>query len=117
MKLPVAFLLFVSTAANAQFMGPNPASPMNIAIGAGAAVHPPQKETTIERTNDPLVVICNEAQAVNAFAWQKFCERDTTLPSSYCPILSYQRFCDSASRAETRGLKPLRPHYQNVFRR
>lgn len=89
--------------------------PTATAIAMTAAINANASEKAAKASNDPLVVICTAAQIEQAYQWQRLCEADTTISCAYCPIISYHKYCTSATRADTAGLNPVKPHYQNVF--
>lgn len=85
------------------------------ARGSSSFVVPTASEKAAKASNNPLVVICTAAQIEQAYQWQRRCEADTTISKAYCPIISYHKYRTSATRADTAGLNPVKPHYQNVF--
>lgn len=87
-----------------------------IAAGSAALLASSNSTATEYKTNDPLVVTCDKEQVRKAKAWQGLCEEATTMSNSYCPILSYQRYCTPANRQDVEGLEPVKSHYENVFK-
>lgn len=73
-----------------------------------------KKEYTVASIHDYLLTICTKSQAQAAMAWQTICHSGKDF-NRMCPVISYQRYCEPATAAEVKGLKPLKPQYNNVF--
>lgn len=71
----------------------------------------------------PLLTACTREQAAKAESWQADCrniireDSESGLDSSYCPILSYFRYCDEITPEEASKLKPLKEQYKHIFLR
>lgn len=63
----------------------------------------------------PLLTICSAEQFKQAKAWQSDCKNLQDISGSYCPLLSYFRFCKEATPDEVRGLKRAGENYRHVF--
>lgn len=67
----------------------------------------------------PLLTVCTEEQLDMALKWQKDCMnnvKDMEIETrSYCPVLSYFRYCKQATVDEVEGLNPVKPTYKNVY--
>lgn len=110
----LAALGIVLSAHIAQGRGvPAPVSVAPIAIIAAGTASP--NSTTPDYSNDPLLVACTKAQAKQAHIWQIKCLSDTEMQGTLCPVLSYQKFCESITRERAQSLMPLKPHYKNTF--
>lgn len=75
-----------------------------------------KKEYNVSSMNDYLLSVCTPAQAQAALAWQSLCRAGKDF-NRYCPVISYQRYCQPATAKDVQGLKPLKPQYRNVFLR
>jgi hypothetical protein len=71
----------------------------------------------------PLLTACTVEQVAKAEDWQADCKKiieqdsDSGLDSSYCPLLSYFRYCDEITPEEAIKLRPLKEGYKHVFLR
>lgn len=67
----------------------------------------------------PLLTVCTEEQLDMALKWQKDCMnnvKDMEIETrTYCPVLSYFRYCKQATVDEVEGLNPVKPTYKNVY--
>jgi hypothetical protein len=67
----------------------------------------------------PFLTACSAEQYSKALAWQEDCKNISDVKEeyskSYCPIMSYLRYCDEITKEEALKLKPLKPHYKHVY--
>lgn len=62
----------------------------------------------------PLLTVCTKGELAQAKAWQRDCRELDTINASYCPLLSYFRYCKEAEPADVAGLMPAGPRYRHV---
>lgn len=74
-----------------------------------------KKDYTVGVGGGYLLTICTESQAQTALAWQTLCRAGHDFQNGLCPVISYQRYCEPATAKDVKGLKPLKPVYQNIF--
>lgn len=67
----------------------------------------------------PFLTACTADQYAKALAWQDDCKNISDVKEeyskSYCPIMSYFRYCEEITKEEALKLKPLKPHYKHVY--
>lgn len=67
----------------------------------------------------PFLTACTAEQYSKALAWQADCQNIADVKSeyskSYCPIMSYFRYCEEITKEEALKLKPLKPTYKHVY--
>lgn len=74
-------------------------------------------EATSVKVATPLLTVCSADELKKAQLWQEDCKNIESefVNSSYCPILSYFRFCKEASVEDVQGLKPVKEGYRHIF--
>lgn len=60
-----------------------------------------------------LLTECSFQQYRQAVSFQETCKDSGEIDPTYCPLLSYFRYCDPAK--STTGLVPIKPNYKNVY--
>jgi hypothetical protein len=65
----------------------------------------------------PLLTICSAEEVAKAKAWQEDCNQLNEVQETYCPLLSYFRYCHEAAPADIQGLKPVSERYRHVYLR
>jgi hypothetical protein len=63
----------------------------------------------------PLLTMCTSAQYYKAQLWQADCASLKDVKTSYCPLLSYFRYCQEATPDDVKGLQPIKEKYHNIF--
>jgi len=74
-------------------------------------------EATPVKVATPLLTVCSVDELKKAQLWQEDCKNIDSefVTVSYCPILSYFRFCKEASVEDVQGLKPVKEGYRHIF--
>lgn len=65
----------------------------------------------------PLLTVCTIEEVAKAKAWQEDCKQLDEVQETYCPLLSYFRYCHEAAPGDIRGLKPVSDRYRHVYLR
>lgn len=96
--------------------------PLFVPIMLMSSSHGSSAATAVEVAT-PLLTACTVEQVAKAEDWQTDCKKiieqdsDSGLNSSYCPLLSYFRYCDEITPEEAIKLRPLKDGYKHVFLR
>lgn len=73
--------------------------------------------TSFAHSDEHLLLTCSEEEAGKSYIWISKCQNSYEINRNYCHVIAYHKYCQPTTREYINEyeLKPLKPHYENVF--